>query len=349
MKRALKFLVGTLFVGAFLPWAASAKAAYEPEAFMAMCEADGDDWHLQAAACLILTTLTADRDDLARTFYNRGNALEELREYEAAIRDYDLAVRIRPGYTDAIVNRGLTYRRMGDSDRAVEDYDLALTMDPDHRIARINRGYVFLQQDRFPEAIADFDHVLRADPANAFALNNRGLAFWELGDMDRAVADFTASLESEPGDPRARQNRGLLYSSMGRDDLAIEDFRTILQVTPGFSEARSELADILAFGDESLRNLEEALAHKMILIAARPDDVDLRYDVAVILTWLGKTEIAIAEHRKIADAGGYAPEYQNGLVKMGYLNPDDATGDWNAASEAALTACVSEGCLPLEY
>jgi tetratricopeptide (TPR) repeat protein len=44
--------------------------------------------------------------------YNgRGNAYYKKGRYEEAIADYDRAIKLRPGYRDALRNRDIAYRR----------------------------------------------------------------------------------------------------------------------------------------------------------------------------------------------------------------------------------------------
>jgi tetratricopeptide (TPR) repeat protein len=48
--------------------------------------------------------------DLATAFNNRGVAYASKRQLDRAIQDYDLAIRIKPNYAEALHNRRLAKR-----------------------------------------------------------------------------------------------------------------------------------------------------------------------------------------------------------------------------------------------
>ena len=58
-------------------------------------------------------------------YYYRGCARINLREYEAALADFEKAVDLKHDYADAYFNLGRTYYMMHDEDRACENYKLA--------------------------------------------------------------------------------------------------------------------------------------------------------------------------------------------------------------------------------
>lgn len=58
-------------------------------------------------------------------YYYRGCARVNLREYEAALADFEKAVDLKHDYADAYFNLGRTYYMMHDEDRACENYKLA--------------------------------------------------------------------------------------------------------------------------------------------------------------------------------------------------------------------------------
>ena len=51
--------------------------------------------------------------------------------FDAAIADFDEALRLAPGDVDALVNRGTALQLKGDLERARADYDAALRVAPD--------------------------------------------------------------------------------------------------------------------------------------------------------------------------------------------------------------------------
>ncbi len=99
--------------------------------------------------------------DLAKIYYNRGNAYQNLGEHRRAIEDYDQALRIDPGFAIAYSNRGNAYNHLGEYRRAIEDYDQAL----------------------------------RLDPGDADYYQNQGAAYESLGDYERAVENWERAIQ----------------------------------------------------------------------------------------------------------------------------------------------------------
>ena len=69
--------------------------------------------------------------DFAEAFSNRGNALMELRQPQAAVEGYDRAIALKPDFADAFSNRGKALLDLNQAEAAVESYDRAIALKPD--------------------------------------------------------------------------------------------------------------------------------------------------------------------------------------------------------------------------
>ena len=61
---------------------------------------------------------------------SRGNALERLGRYEAALADYDRILAIEPKFADALNNRGSALDRLGRHSEALAGYEAAVAAIP---------------------------------------------------------------------------------------------------------------------------------------------------------------------------------------------------------------------------
>lgn len=77
---------------------------------------------------------------MARAFVNSRQNL-----HQAALADYDTALKLNPGLIYAWFNMGLIYCDLGDYTSAMECYSKALSLDPDFGPAYYNRGICYLQ------------------------------------------------------------------------------------------------------------------------------------------------------------------------------------------------------------
>lgn len=123
-------------------------------------------------------------------------------EFCQALRAVAASARDAAGHRLA----GDALARRDQFDAAIREYDSALRLDPLDPLARINRGYCLYRKGDLRAAIAEYDVAIRVDPMNAEARNNRGMAWLDLGDLDRAEADFRRAIELDPHHPLAPNN-----------------------------------------------------------------------------------------------------------------------------------------------
>jgi tetratricopeptide (TPR) repeat protein len=63
-------------------------------------------------------------------YSNRGNALGDKKDYQHAIADFDIAIKIDPRYATAFYNRARTKLDASDKSGAIEDFRQALALRP---------------------------------------------------------------------------------------------------------------------------------------------------------------------------------------------------------------------------
>jgi len=91
-------------------------------------------------------------------------------------------------------NRGVELKQKGDLDAALKDYDAALRLNPGDFFAFNNRANIRRDKGDIAGAIADYTQAVRLEPAYAAAYVNRGLVQERGGDLDQARESFNAAL-----------------------------------------------------------------------------------------------------------------------------------------------------------
>jgi tetratricopeptide (TPR) repeat protein len=107
-------------------------------------------------------------------YNNRGSNYDDLKQYDKALADYNMAAQINPRYAKSHFNMGNTHRHTGDLDSAIADYTRAIQIDPNYSMAYNNRGVVYSMKDELKLALADFRKAILLDPQNMEAVRNAG-------------------------------------------------------------------------------------------------------------------------------------------------------------------------------
>lgn len=82
-------------------------------------------------------------------YYAKANALTAMSCFEEAVAEYDQALRLNPGYAEALNARGLAKAGLRLLDDAVSDYDAAISLRPDYDDAIYNKSYAQLEHGDF--------------------------------------------------------------------------------------------------------------------------------------------------------------------------------------------------------
>jgi tetratricopeptide (TPR) repeat protein len=143
----------------------------------------------------------------AFAFNSRGTAHHARSNLDAAIRDYDEAIRLNTRYAEAFSNRGTAHCARGNFDAAIRDYDEAILLDPRDAVTFIKRGNAHRDNDKLDAAMRDYDEAICLSPREAVAFYLRGCVYERRGNLGRAVADFREAIRLGREQARADLDR----------------------------------------------------------------------------------------------------------------------------------------------
>ena len=175
------------------------------------------DAHAQAERSLQLAPDLADAH-LAMGYYEyyvKGN-------YDAALKSFATALRIRPNDADAYAAQGYVLRRHRRFNEAIDAFKQSLVLDPRSSLVAMMLGETYQAVGKYGEAETALRRALALDPGNDFARNAyASVILSRSGDLNRALA------EAQGDGDRSKMARTFYLTMQHKYAAAIELLRTI--------------------------------------------------------------------------------------------------------------------------
>jgi tetratricopeptide (TPR) repeat protein len=289
----------------------------------------------------------------------------------AAESHFAEAVRLRPGYQDAVMNLGLCYERQGRTNDAFEMVQRAARLRPSPG-AEYSLARLLSQQGKLEEAESHFRSALKLKPEFAEAWCELGVLHAKQGRAEAAAEDYAAALRVQPTYAQAHLALGALLGGQKKFEEAIAHFNAVLRADPDNADAQFNIgAALSAQGD-----FAGAATHYAAAARLRPDDIETRqnlglvllsqgklseaavqfqamlrvrpsasahYYLALALDGLGQAAEAAAQYREAIRREPKAPLYLNDLAWLLATTPRDETRNGDEAVRLAAEACRLSG------
>jgi tetratricopeptide (TPR) repeat protein len=152
--------------------------------------------------------------------------------WEEYLAEIDQALKLDPHYIPSYIHRGNAHQELGQYDWAVSDYGQALKVNPRSAAAYFNRGVAYGRMGDWDRALADYDQALKLKPRFAQAYYVRANALRKKGALDQALADYRRALDINPRFSEAYFNQGMALEQAGRGQEASEAFRNFINLAP---------------------------------------------------------------------------------------------------------------------
>lgn len=226
---------------------------------------------------------------------HRGILLYETRDYEAALRDFNLVVEKRPDLLIGWINRAIVRLALNDPSGAMEDIDrIAASPEAPARLGFI-KARCLDRMGRRDEAQQIRLATLKIEPGDEASWVARGLESLANSPQD-ALADIDRALKINPASILALQNKAYILSDfLKRNDEAIEVLNTLLSFHPRFilamtgrgvlharaghvEPALKDAADALLFDKSSTTDYQVACIHAQ-LFPNRAESLDPAIDL----------------------------------------------------------------------
>src|SRR5438874_12095009 len=117
------------------------------------CTQDNDVEQKFRACTKLIEENPQDQQKRAHGHLNRGNAYQFKRDFDAAIIEFNQAIRLYPNAPTVYYNRGNAYQSKNDFDRSISDYNEVIRLAPDFPQAYNNRGRSYQSRMQLDRAI----------------------------------------------------------------------------------------------------------------------------------------------------------------------------------------------------
>ena len=148
------------------------------------------------------TALIEQRDesvaDLSLAYAMRALAFSLKGNYDTAIRDYDVAISMKPDFAVALNNRAWAYYRWGKAAMGMADVERSLELSPTSPHSLDTRAHIHQTLGRPQEALRDYDKAMFYGGARMIKLYQCGLTEARLytGEIDGTWRpELTAAME----------------------------------------------------------------------------------------------------------------------------------------------------------
>lgn len=139
------------------------------------------------------------------THNNLGDVYGRLGDKQAALREFQRAIELKPNYGDAYHNLANTYLELGQPDKALEGYQNALKFNPNLWQSHQNIAAVYFGQKNYDLAAENLQKAIQINPRNLNLRINLGVVYLNKGEKDKAKAIFTEILSFDPTNQIATQ------------------------------------------------------------------------------------------------------------------------------------------------
>jgi protein O-GlcNAc transferase len=194
------------------------------------------------------------------------------------------ALASRPHYTPAWLSLASLHRSTGNREAAILCYRCLLAVDPADRDGWYNLGNV-LFDGRLAEAAAEaYRRALLIDPHHDASWHNLGVARHALGEGGKALDALRRAVVYRPDNQASYHHIALIQFRTGDLDGSLTALKRQARLVPQAID--SSLMRLLAIALRDAGRTEEAIPLTALVVAHRPDDVDLRHCLGMLYSSL---------------------------------------------------------------
>jgi tetratricopeptide (TPR) repeat protein/peroxiredoxin len=253
----------------------------------------------------------------------RGNVIEALRQYRAA-------VQLDPQSGRAWMYLGKCQLRQSDVAAAIASFETAIGAEPDLAEAHFHLGTAYVLSKRPAEAKVTFLAALGLKSDFAAARTALGRLYMQEGKADEALTELRRAVESDAKFLPAHIYLGAVLAEQKNFDQATTVFQTAIRLAPYSTEARESLAKILVLEGQ----YAEAVNQYRQVIKMNPKSGSAAMQLAWLLATAPDPKVRSgAEAVRLAEALASASQFRSAAVLDVLAAAHAEAGNFSKAQE----------------
>jgi TolB-like protein/Tfp pilus assembly protein PilF len=233
--------------------------------------------------------------------------------YEVALKEFEIAQRALPNESEVYLAIGAIQRRQGKWAESTANLEKAVSLNPKDSWPLQNLAFNYQMLRNFDAANKTIDRALQIDPQGISLWGIKAkLAIGEKGDL--SVGEKL--LEKAKSFPMSSEERLKMIGGQANLLLAQRKYQEVLQLgatvpddtfaaVPGSLAYKYFPLGIAhkALGDDAAARMAFLKAKNILdeQLKQKPDDAELRVQLAKLLAWLGEKDAAVAEAQRAID------------------------------------------------
>lgn len=167
----------------------------------------------QDAVLKAITEEIAKNPADASLYFERGRALQKMKEDTLALHDYMQASKLDSTKAEYFSAVGNLLFEAKDINGSLEWIQKAIKLNPEDRKARLKIAKLFLYLKDYPQAFSEINIVLRKNVYDPEAYFLKGMIYCDAKDTAKAISSFLTALQVAPDYKEAAIELGLLYNA----------------------------------------------------------------------------------------------------------------------------------------
>jgi tetratricopeptide (TPR) repeat protein len=199
--------------------------------------------------CLTVQFSFSQSADSSHFYFNKGIEENHARLYAVAAKDFDKAIKLNPGFTEAYIANGKTNLEMRRIFDAVENFSKAYELDPKNNEVIKELSSLYFNNRQFQKAIEFAEKCNNCDNKDQVL----GISYYHLEDYGKAVKYLQQATAKNDKDAEAAYTLGRTYLELENEKEAIPQYQKAITLEPTRNEWMYELG-LIYFNQNDFKN-----------------------------------------------------------------------------------------------